>query len=269
MRLSTFRACVIATIASLALAACSNQSGGMMPSSPSDVAPPAAAAPVTSVGGAAAKDAADTNDAGTGDTSDAADQATPDGGLMSPLALKTCATSPPQYQWIFKGACQTFTLAPSGGKFSLGEYQSITVTGLIGKNTLKSDAKIALADALDKNGDVEKYNGKAFTAYKAAGTTYVYATAVNQSNQTIRPITVEGKPVLRYVITNAKGFGTANACSAAVLTFPKGKSPTWTSLPATGTIKGKVATISQYTAPKTFELPPKIPLYFAVNCYKQ
>jgi len=188
---------------------------------------------------------------------------------MSPLALKTCATTPPQYEWIFEGACQTFDLNSTGGHFSLGEYQGITVKGSIGKNTAKGTVKIALAIALDKNGDIKTYKGKTFPTYKANGITYVYASAVNQSSQVIHPITVKGKPVLQYVITNIKGFGDANTCGAAALTFSKTGKAAWKPLPASGIVKGKTVTISQYAAPAGIELAPKIPLYFAVNCYKQ
>jgi hypothetical protein len=260
MRLSVIRAFAIATVATMALAACANQNG-MVPSSPSAMAPTTAQAPATAQRDTSADDA------------DAQDAATPLGAAlpdaaMSPLALKTCATSPPQYEWIFKGACQIFSMTSSGAHFSLGEYQSITVKGLIGKNTAKGSVKIALADAIDKKGDIEADKGKAFPAYKANGTTYVYASAVNQSTQVIKPVTVKGKPVLQYVITDAKGFGDSNMCAAAVLTFKDGKS-SWKSLPATGIPHGKTVTISQYNAPAGFELPPKTPLYFAVNCYKQ
>ncbi|MGC1759186.1 MAG: hypothetical protein WA742_07520, partial [Candidatus Cybelea sp.] len=89
-----------------------------------------------------------------------------------------------------------------------------------------------------------------------------------QSTQVIHPKTVKGKPVLQYVITNAKGFGDANTCGAAALTFKDGKAA-WKPLPASGLVKGKTVTISQYAAPAGIELAPKTPLYFAVNCYKQ
>ena len=76
--------------------------------------------------------------------------------------------------------------------------------------------------------------------------------------------------MLQYVVTNAKGYGTANVCAAAVLTFPRGKPAKWTSLPGGPfQIKGKTVTINQYTTPSGVELAPKIPLYFAVNCWKQ
>jgi hypothetical protein len=263
----------VATIAAIALASCSSQQNGMLPSSPSEAAPAstdqsAGTAPTTALGSVAPKTAAHDESASDDSTSD--DAATDDATAMTPDALKTCATTPPQYEWVFKGACQTFTLQPSGGHFALGEYQSITLKGLIGKNTLKSSAKIALADALDKNGDVVKYQGKTFTAYHGQGTTFLYAAAVNQSSQTIKPITVKGKPVLQYVITDAKGYGSANVCAAAVLTFPRGKPPKWTSLPGGPfQIKSKTVTINQYTTPSGVELAPKIPLYFAVNCWKQ
>ena len=93
-----------------------------------------------------------------------------------------------------------------------------------------------------------KYKGKSFTTYNGQGTTFLYAAAVNQSTQVIKPITVQGKPVLQYVITNAKGLP-RQTCGAAVLTFPRGKPPKWTSLPATFQIKGKTVTITQYTTP--------------------
>jgi hypothetical protein len=187
----------------------------------------------------------------------------------SPLALKTCATTPPQYGWIFKGACQKFDLTSTGAHFSLGEYQGLTVKGLIGKNTAKGTVKIALADAIDKNGDIETYKGKSFRKFKENGTTYFYASAVNQSTQVIKPIMVQGEPVLQYTVTDAKGFGDANTCGAAILTFPKGKSPRWHPLPATGLVMGKTVTITQYAVPGGFELPPKTPVYFATNCWKR
>jgi hypothetical protein len=76
----------------------------------------------------------------------------------SPLALKTCATRPPQHEWILKGACQAFDLTSTGGHFRLGEYQSITVKGSIGKNTAKGTVKFALTDAIDKNGEGHRRN---------------------------------------------------------------------------------------------------------------
>lgn len=179
----------------------------------------------------------------------------------------TCATSPPQYQWIFKGSCDQFTLKSTGGSFTLSTYQNITVKGSIGKNTAKGDVKIALADALDKNGDIEKYKGKTFPPYKANGTTVVYAAAVNQTTQVIKPIPVHGKPVLQYVITDSKGLP-GKVCGAAVLAAQQHGGLKWTALPATGNVKGNSVTISQYEVPQGFELPPKTPLYFGVNCYQ-
>jgi len=228
MRLSMIRAGGIAVGAAIALAACAGQ--GAVPSSPSALAP-------TSV------------------------------GAMSPLASGTCATSPPQYDWIFKGSCDEFTLKSTGGTFSLAAYEDITITGSIGKNTTKGSATIAVADAIDKSGDIETYGGKSFPAYKAKGTTIVYAVAVSQSAQIIKPVSVKGKPVLQYVISDSKGFGSDNQCGAAVLAQSRSGKLEWTSLPATGTPKDKSVTISQYEVPSGFELAPKSPLYFAVNCY--
>jgi hypothetical protein len=242
MRLSLFRASAFATVAAIALAACAGH--GAIPSSPSGLAPQSALAPTT-----------------------LGDNASPRGDDMSPLALTTCAKSPPQYQWVFKGACTGFMLKPLGGSFSLQKYANITVTGSIGKNTVKKSAHIILVDAVDKNGDILKYKGASFPPYKANGTTIVYASAINQTSQVIKPISVKGKPVLQYVITDAKGIP-GKQCGAAVLAKQRNGQLKWTSIPATGTVKGKSVTISQYEVPSGFELPPKAPLYFAVNCFQ-
>ncbi|HEV3194634.1 MAG TPA: hypothetical protein VGZ06_00745, partial [Candidatus Cybelea sp.] len=76
---------------------------------------------------------------------------------LSPLAT-SCATSPPQYQWILKGACTKITLKPTGATFALAKYQNITVNGSIGDNSLKAPATVYLADATDK-GDIANWKG--------------------------------------------------------------------------------------------------------------
>jgi hypothetical protein len=189
------------------------------------------------------------------------------GVAMSPLALKTCDKTPPQYEWIFKGACDEFSLKPTGGSFTLGAYDSITLKGLIGKNTVKGSATVALADAADKNGDIEKYKGATFPSYKAKGTTILYAVASNQTTQTIKPITVLHHPVIEYVIGDAKGFP-GKTCGAALLGKLRNGQLKWSTFNETYPVKGKSVTIAVYEAPTGFQLPPKgTPLYFAVNCF--
>ncbi len=186
---------------------------------------------------------------------------------MSPLALKTCAKTPPQWMWIFKGACVQFTLKNTGGKFTLGEYQSISVTGSIGYNNAKGSVAIDLADAIDKNGDVLKWKGKTFPVYKAKGTTVVYAVADNQTSQTIKPINHKGVAVIKYVITDAKGLP-GKSCGVAILERQRNGQLTWSPIPNNFPVKGKTVTISQYTAPSGLVLPPKgNGLYFAINCF--
>lgn len=223
------RAFAIATVATIALAACTNQRG-VVPSSPSATAPTTARSPAP--------------------------------------ALKTCATSPPQYEWIFKGACQKFDLTSDGGRFSLGEYQNIAVKGFVGKTTALGSVKIALASAIDSSGDVETYKGKSFRRYKGRGITYFYAAAVNQSAQTIKPVVIRGKPVFQFTVTDANGFGDATICGDAVLHFNNGK-PSWDPMPGTSKVNAQTVTLTQYGVPNGFELPPKTPIYFAVNCYKK
>lgn len=257
MRLSIISACAF-TAGVLALAACASQNG-VVPSSQSPTAPMAAqnAAPENqaAVTSSAASDAS--NSAATADAAVTTD--------VSP-ALTTCAKSPPQYWWIFKGACDEFILKPSGGSFSLGSYQNITVKGSIGKNNVKNSAKVALSDAINKNGDIATYKGSKFPAYNARGTTVVYAAANNESKQTIKPIEQQGHTVLQYVITDSKGLP-GKTCGAALLGSKNGKFQ-WTAFPGTYKVQGKTVTISVYSAPNGFELPPAgTPLYFAVNCY--
>jgi len=188
----------------------------------------------------------------------------PEDAMSSPDLTK-CATSPPQYMWIFEGACTTIDLKPTGSKFALQAYRSITVTGQIGKNNLKAPAKVAIADATG-GGDIKTYKGKAFPKYKAKGTTFIYAVAINQSKNVIKPIAQQGKPVLQYVITDTKGIP-GKQCGAAVLAQGAHGSLVWKPLPIQAQVKGKTVTITQYEVPRGFELPPKTPLYFGVNCY--
>lgn len=196
--------------------------------------------------------------------------AAPGESLQLPLALKTCATTPPQYKWIFKGACQTFSVTSLGGRFRLGEYQGITVKGSIGRNNAKGTVQIAVADAIDKNGDITTYKGESLPPYKVNGrTTYFYASATNQSAQVFKPEEFKGEPVLQYTITDANGFADANRCGAALLTFRKDRRPAWTAFPGSGKVKGKTVTIRQYAVPAGIVLRPKIPVYFATNCYKK
>jgi hypothetical protein len=228
MRLSLIRSSAVATVAAIALAACANLSG-MTPSSPT-----AAAGAQNTLG-------------------------------ISHL-LTTCATSPPQYEWIFKGACDESRLEPSGGHFRLSQYQGISVKEFIGANALKRPAKLALADAIDENGDVERYKGMSFPRYIGEGTTYVYLTTTNRSTQTITFVTVKGKPVFEFVITDAEGFGSYTKCGLAALFFPQGK-PRWLAVPNIGTIKSKTVKLSVYAVPAGFGIQPKIPLYVAINCF--
>lgn len=242
MRLSLIRASVLATAAAIALAACSGHSA--IPSTQSAIAPQSALAPAT-----------------------LGDNMSPLGDDMSPLGLTTCAKSPPQFEWIFKGACTGFNLKSSGGTFSLEKYANITVTGSIGKNTAKGEVHVVLVDAVNKNGDILKNKGKSFPPYKARGTTVIYAEASNQTTQTIKPIPERGKAVIEYVITDAKGFP-GKTCGAAVYGKQKNGKQGWTAFTGTYGVKGKTVTIAVFLAPQGFELPPKgSPIYFGINCF--
>jgi hypothetical protein len=238
MRLSTIRAGAFATVAAIALAACANHS--VLPSSQSGLAP-------TTVG----------------DNPSSFDQA-------SPLAkTPTCPKSPPQYKWIFKGACDGFKITSKGGSFTLGKYNEVTVKGSIGHNTAKGSVPIDLADAFDKNGDILKDQGKAFPAYSGKGTTVLYASASNQTTQTITPISTPHVPVIAYTITDGHGFP-GNTCGAAYLAYELNGELKWTTFQGTFHPKDNSVYIFVSLAPEGFKLEPKgKPAYFAFNCYNE
>jgi hypothetical protein len=255
------RACIVTTIA-LTLAACSGM--GMPSSTGGSVGQPPVAAPAQQVEPGAPMHQDDTS----APSSDGAPVSLATGALarLSQPLVTTCATSPPQYQWIFKGACEKITLKSTGATFSLQEWHNITVKGSIGANNLKAATTVYLADATDTDSDIEAYKGEAFDKYKAEGTTIIYAVAINQGNSIIKPV-VGKKPVLQYIITDAKKFP-GKTCAAAVLTTGGKGSLLWTTLPGGPfQVKGNTVTITQYAVPRNFELPPKTALYFAVNCY--
>ncbi|MFY9718503.1 MAG: hypothetical protein WAK16_02560 [Candidatus Cybelea sp.] len=259
MRLSMIRAGLLATVAAVALAACA---GSGMPGYGGGYTPSAPNGPVvqqSEPSGADQSDRDDTETAAPVTTATATANA-----LALPAAVTTCEKSPPQYWWIFKGACDPkITLKSTGATFKLQKYEDITVTGTIGNNTTKGSATIAIADAVDK-GDISNWKGKAFPKYTAKGV-FIYAVAVNQSTQTIKPKPVKGKPVLQYVITDSKGLP-GKTCFVALLAESQGGKFIWTPFPGQFTAKGDTITITQYEVPKGFEIPPKTPLYFAVNC---
>jgi hypothetical protein len=237
-------------------------------SSGGSMVPPSAGAPVQQAEPSAPMQQRD-GDAATPDDAPISIDTARVSALLSPNAgVTTCATSPPQYQWIFKGACEKIALKSSGSTFSLQAWDGITVKGSIGANNLKATTSVYLADATDAGGDIGTYKGKAFDKYKGEGTTFIYAVAVNQGTTAIKPVTQKNKPILQYVITDAKGLP-GTSCGAAVLTSGEKGSLLWTALPGGPfKAKGKTVTITQYSVPRGFELPPKTPLYFAVNCFK-
>ncbi len=247
---------VVSVACTIALAACSGNSG-MVPSSPSTVtAPESQSAPVS-------QSAPESQNPATGPVTDlspnssvAADDASGD------AKVTTCATSPPQYEWIFEGTCTHFELKATGGAFALGKHDDITVSGSIGENNLKAPAIVYVADAIDKK-DILTWKGKKFPPYTGKGT-FIYAAAVNQGKATIIP-KASKKPVLQYVINDGHGIH-GTKCGEAVLAFSKGKF-TWKPINASSQIKGNTVTITQFNAPPNFQLPPKTPLYFAVNCF--
>ncbi|MBV9028565.1 MAG: hypothetical protein JO311_08110 [Candidatus Eremiobacteraeota bacterium] len=262
MRSTTIGAAVASVACAIALAACSGN--GTLPSSTmsapqsqnAGAAPDTVAAPDTAA-------APDTSGAPNGDASGSGNDLTTVSNDSIDGKVVTCATSPPQYEWIFEGTCTHFYLTKLGAKFALGKHDDITVSGSIGENNLKAKAIVYVADATN-NKDILTYKGKKFPAYVARGKTFIYATAINQSKYVIIP-KASKIPVLQYVISDGKGIP-GKSCAAAVLTFSHGK-PQWKPLPVHAKVQGKTVTITQYNATPNFQLPPQTPLYFGVNCF--
>jgi hypothetical protein len=183
-------------------------------------------------------------------------------------ATTTCDASPPQYQWIFRGACDpNVALQSTGGSFVLPTYAGITVKGAIGHNTAKGTVTLAIADATDTNGDVSNWKNKAFPKYVGSGTTILYAVAINQSDQMIKWVDVKDTPLLEYTVTDANGLP-GKTCGDALGGWGRGKRHfIWTPTPAVGHVRGNRVTIVEYNAPTGLGIDPKSPLYFAVDCW--
>ncbi len=129
-------------------------------------------------------------------------------------------------------------------------------------------AKVALADATDKNGDIEKYNGKTFppTRQRHDGRLRVRDQSKHANHQA--DTVVNSKTVLQYVITDAKGLPGKN-CGAALLHEQRRQV-------AAGPIRCRADIPSRATRSRSaftkrlrassFRRRP-VPLYFAVNCF--
>lgn len=178
-----------------------------------------------------------------------------------PNDVNTCATSPPQYHWIFEGACQAIEINSSGASFSLDEYRDITVTGSIGKTTLNGTVQFDVVDAVG-NGDIEHYNGMTFPHYTpySSGSTVIYVAVINQSNQTANPVE-SSKPGFSLTVTDANGFP-ANRCGLAIYDYDG-----WNTLyNVDNHVYGDTVTINWFSPYGELSWPSKYPVYFAVYC---
>lgn len=178
---------------------------------------------------------------------------------------RTCATSPPQYEWIFEGACQKIILRAEGGSFALREYENTTISGTIGATNAKKRTRVYVVDALD-NGDVEEYNSQSFPPYiESRATTVLYLAVINQSRFAIEPVAQYGVPIFQYTVSDYPGLP-GNVCGVAMLATI-GSRRQWTAFSGTGQVAGDSVTISVFNTPAGFEFPSREPVYFAVSCW--
>jgi hypothetical protein len=180
--------------------------------------------------------------------------------------VNTCATSPPQYYWIFEGACQAIEINSGGANYSLDEYRYRTVSGSIGKNSLSGTVQFDVVDAVG-NGDIEHYNGMDFPHFSpySSGNTVIYVAVINQSKQDAEFID-SGVPIFSVTVTDANGFP-AKRCGLAILTTDRSGSPSWDALyNVDNYVNDNTVTISWYDTPRYSEWPSHVPVYFAVYC---
>jgi hypothetical protein len=176
----------------------------------------------------------------------------------------TCATSPPQYQWIFEGACQAIEITSSGAPFSLDSYYYKTVTGSIGHNDEAGTVQFNIVDAVN-NDDIEHYDGMAFphfTTYES-GTTIMYVAVINQSNHNIKPVKCCSVPVFGVTVSDPGGLP-AKTCGLAIYLPTTGA---WDALyNVDGVVRNNSVTINWWDPFAGFNWPSEYPLYFAVYC---
>jgi len=178
---------------------------------------------------------------------------------------RKCATSPPQHEWIFEGACQKIFLSADGGSFDLHEYQNITILGTIGATDANKRTRFYVVDALD-NGDIKEYNSQPFPPYvESSGTTVLYVAAINQSRFAVEPVARYGIPILQYTVSDYAGLP-GNVCGMATLATV-GSGRQWTAFPGTAQVNGDSVTIDVFQAPLGFEFPSREPVYFAISCW--
>jgi virginiamycin B lyase len=157
----------------------------------------------------------------------------------APDSLTTCPSAKAQPAWIFKGACQTGTIAGKGISIALAAYKGFTVTGSVAKTSLKKAAPFVVVDATG-NRDVGKDGGKAFPKYTASGSkTLLYLQFVNGGTSAIR---IKGKPAIQLAITDARATS-AGDCAIALLQ-ETGSKFTWNALAIPVKAKGSTYSIA-------------------------
>jgi len=180
-------------------------------------------------------------------------------------SLVRCPTKPPQYDFIFEGACVETIINPSGGSFELQRYKFISLAGQVGTTNVRKPTEVYVVDAVD-DGDIKQYQKEPFPAYTPQnGTTFLYAVAINEGHTSIEP--VGSGAFLTFTITDLNGLP-GTECAAAVL----GKQSaewTWTAIPGTYQANGSGDTVvfSISGAPSGVVLPSRTPVYFALYCF--
>lgn len=186
----------------------------------------------------------------------------PNNPLGKPGSIYTCASNPPQNEWIFKGNCQPVSLSPSGGSFDLGTYNGISVKGQFGQNDLNGAANIYVVDAVGHgSGDIKPWNGKDFPNFQHTGsqspeTGVIYVEFMNSSNKKIKFLPQSGEAVWQFTVTDPYGFP-GNQCTTAALDQVS-SSYTWnyTEAQVSSPSNHKV-TIHQYGFPTGLTWQPK------------
>jgi streptogramin lyase len=156
-----------------------------------------------------------------------------------------CASGNVQTEWIFKGSCQIGTIDRGGTGIALDPYRGFTVSGSIGRTTLKKKQSFAVVDATGKR-DTRPYRGTPFPAYAAAGSkTLLYVEMVNAGPL---PVRIKGKPAVELSIADANG-PLGSGCGLALLVQSSSKKTAWTALPVAAKRKGNTYSASIRSLP--------------------
>ena len=148
-----------------------------------------------------------------------------------PTPVTTCATSPPQYQWIFKGACEKLMLKSTGANVQPANVRGHHRNRLDRtNNTSRAPQRSTSPTQPTTAATPKRRRAKPSPNIQPQGTSFIYAVAVNQSTQAIKPV---ARKEARSPVRHHRREGTPRERRAAspVSTESQSGKFIWTTLP--------------------------------------